>query len=69
MQVTTSISTGGSPNALPFIEALTECFATGETVTLVVIGSHMTELELAGVVIEIDLANKCKVDPGFKTRI
>ena len=58
MQVTTSISTGGSSEAMPLIKALIRCFASGETVTLVVIGSQMSELEFPGVIVDVDLGNR-----------
>lgn len=58
MQVTTSISTGGSSEAIPLIKALIRCFASGEAVTLVVIGSQMSELEFPGVIVDVDLGNR-----------
>lgn len=58
MQLATSISTGGSSEPIPLIKALIRCFASGETVTLVVIGSQMSELEFPGVIVDVDLGNR-----------
>jgi hypothetical protein len=72
MPVSTSISTGGSSDAVPFIKALIQCFASGEIVTLVVIGNHMAELEFAGAIVDVDLANKWyfvrRIDDGVRKK-
>lgn len=67
MLVSTSFSAGGISKNIPLVKALNRCFASRETVTLVVIGSEMSEQELLGIIVDVDLDNQsyfldCKDD-------